>query len=148
MPRSHHQITRVAAYGLVVEAERILLCRISQQLPQDRGLWTLPGGGIEFGEDPADAMVREVQEETGLIVCPTRLAGLDSIVIEGPESTFHGIRLLYFTTILGGELSYEVDGTTDQCGWHRLEEARSLPIVDLVEAGLDLLLAKGHTSHD
>ena len=46
------QITRVAAYGLLVENNAILLCRISPQLPQYAGQWTLPGGGLDFGEHP------------------------------------------------------------------------------------------------
>ncbi len=69
------QITRVAAYGLVVKEARLLLCRISARLPLDAGQWTLPGGGIDFGEAPADAMVCEVEEESGLLVCPLGLVG-------------------------------------------------------------------------
>ncbi len=42
--------TRVSAYGLVTHDSKILLCRISKQLPRWQGQWTLPGGGIDFGE--------------------------------------------------------------------------------------------------
>ena len=53
------QRTRVSAYGLVTDPDRILLCRVSKALPRWQGQWTLPGGGINFGEAPQDAMVRE-----------------------------------------------------------------------------------------
>ena len=43
------------------------------------GHWTLPGGGIDFGEDPEDAVVREFIEETGLTVKVRKLAGIDSL---------------------------------------------------------------------
>jgi len=139
MPASQNQVTRIAAYGLVTDADRILLCRISDQLPQHAGSWTLPGGGLEFGEHPASAMEREVQEETGLIVRSAGLAGIDSLVIERDGTSFHSIRILYFTQHLGGDLSNEADGTTDRCDWHCAGDVLALPTVDIVHRALDLL---------
>lgn len=139
MPATKNQITRVAAYGLVTSADRILLCRISEQLPEHVGSWTLPGGGLEFGESPTDAMVREVQEETGLFVRAAEIAGIDSLVIEREDAIFHSVRILYFSEILGGDLSNEADGTTDLCDWHDIRDVRRLPIVDLVDRALDLI---------
>lgn len=141
MPAKQNQVTRAAAYGLVTDADRILLCRISDQLPQHAGLWTLRGGGVEFGEDPVFAMEREVEEETGLIVRSTGLAGIDSLVIEREATAFHSLRILYFAQALAGELSNEVDGTTDRCDWHPIGDVQSLPTVDLVRRALDLLSA-------
>lgn len=131
--------TRVAAYALIERGERVLLCRISAQIPTLAGCWTLPGGGLEFGEDPADAVVREVREETGLAVEPTGLVDADSRLLESgrePRRRLHHVRLLYRARILGGELRAEVDGTTDRCAWHTLEEARELPAVSLLGVGL------------
>jgi 8-oxo-dGTP diphosphatase len=128
--------TRIAAYGLIVQDTRILLCRISSHLPSDAGFWTLPGGGIDFGEDPIDAVVREVYEETGLTVRPLDIAGIDSLFLEEEERVFHGLRIIFRTELVGGVLRHEVDGTTDLCSWWALEEARQLPLVDLVTVGL------------
>jgi 8-oxo-dGTP diphosphatase len=47
----------------------------------DNGRWSLPGGAIDPGEEPADAIVREVWEETGVHVIPERIVG----VYGGPE---------------------------------------------------------------
>ena len=132
------QITRVAAYGLVLSESRILLCRISDQLTSHAGQWTLPGGGIEFGEEPAAAMVREVHEETGLDVRPEHIADVHSVNLSLDGKDFHAIRIIYATELLGGRLSNEVDGTTDLCAWWSLEEARQLPLVDLAQTGLRL----------
>ncbi len=104
-------------------------------------MWTLPGGGIEFGEHPEAAMVREVEEETGLIVAAVSLAGIDSITDETPGRAFHGIRIIYYTKLIGGVLRNESDGTTDLCQWHPLHTLPELSVVDLVEAVLPMIVA-------
>ena len=129
-------ITRVAAYGIVRDEGKILLCRLAKPVPRHAGKWTLPGGGIDFGEDPEAAMVREVREETGLIVRPSSIAGVDSRVSDRPERAMHSIRIIDFADLLGGTLTYEINGTTDFCKWWSFNEAASLPLVDLAEAGL------------
>ena len=139
---SKRQITRIAAYGLILEHQRILLCRLSDQLPIDAGYWTLPGGGIDFGEDPTQAMMREVNEETGLIVKPRGLAGIASFCKENEDHAFHGIRIIYYTELIGGTLRNELNGSTDLCAWWSLDEARTLPLVDLTEIGLELAFSK------
>ncbi len=133
------RVTRVSAYGLILNADQILLCRISRQIPGLAGQWTLPGGGIEFREDPIDAMVREVREETGLAVQSRGLAGVDSNAVETDEASYHGIRIVYVADVLGGELTYEVDGTTDVCQWWDRAALADAPCVDLVAKALTFL---------
>jgi 8-oxo-dGTP diphosphatase len=136
--RPYRQFPRVAAYGLVLREEKILLCRLSQRVPNIAGHWTLPGGGIEFGEDPMDAVAREVREETGLIVRACGLAGVHSFTSENRERKFHSIRIIYRTEILSGDLCFEAEGSTDCCGWWSQDEARVLPLLNLGELGLNL----------
>ncbi len=100
------------------------------------GFWTLPGGGIEHGEHPEAAMVREVWEETGLNVRPAGVAGVDAIVSERSGERFHAIRIIYYADVLGGSLAHEQDGTTDLCQWWALDQVPTLPLVDLVETAL------------
>ncbi|HEX6656334.1 MAG TPA: NUDIX domain-containing protein [Candidatus Limnocylindria bacterium] len=52
---SARRVTRVAAYALCVEDGRILLCRIAPGYWSGVGAWTLPGGGLDFGESPRAA---------------------------------------------------------------------------------------------
>ena len=136
------QITRIAAYGLVLQNQHILLCRISEQEPRDVGYWTLPGGGLNFGEAPVEAMVREVSEETGLIVRSLGVASIDSILKENEDHDFQGIRIIYHTELIGGTLTNELDGSTDLCAWWSYKEAKNLPLVDLTEIGLELAFSK------
>jgi len=63
---------RVGAFAIIFDnRDRVLLC-----LREDLGIWNLPGGGAERGESPWEAVVREVEEETGLEVEVERLAGV------------------------------------------------------------------------
>lgn len=134
MPK--HQHTRVAAYALILQEGEILLCRLSKQvLPQWVGFWTLPGGGIEFGESPEDAVVREVKEETGLEIIPVSLAFIDSNLIKKEEADYHGIRIVFYARIIGGDIRFEQNGTTDLCQWHQLPLSND-NLVDLVQASL------------
>ena len=135
------KVTRVAAYGLMLDrsptdADRILLCRLSDRVVNHAGYWTLPGGGLDFGERPEDGMVREVQEETGLDVVADGIAGVDSSLIDGESKLFHGVRIIYHTKLLGGVLANETDGTTDRCEWFTRKETLALELVGLARVGL------------
>lgn len=60
------QRRRIGAYGVCHDGDgRVLLVRASARSVRP-GTWFLPGGGLAHGEHPADAVVREVAEETGL----------------------------------------------------------------------------------
>ena len=74
---------RLAAYAVCIEDGRVLLARC---VPPGGGTtWTLPGGKVEHAEDPFDAVIREVAEETGCDAVVERLLGVDSRVIPPAE---------------------------------------------------------------
>ena len=137
---------RVAAYCVVLDPqERLLLCRLNLGEPEVggwTGRWTLPGGGIDAGEDPADAAVREVGEETGLEARIVELLGIDSRVYPrrpGREGLLHAIRVIYRMEADSSELRHELEGSTDRAEWFTRPELAALPVVDLVDAALALL---------
>jgi ADP-ribose pyrophosphatase YjhB (NUDIX family) len=134
----------LAAYALVRDdAGRILLVRIAAGYPA-AGEWTLPGGGVDFGEDPNDAVIRELAEETGLAGQVNRLAFVHSGTGQNVDGgRWHGVRIVYEVAITGGELRDEVDESTDAAAWLSLTEARALNVVDLVAATLEWIESSG-----
>ncbi|MFI6050660.1 NUDIX hydrolase [Streptomyces violascens] len=136
---------RVAAYAVCVretgDVQEILLVRWVAGDGTKR--WTLPGGGMDHGEDPLDTVVRELDEETGYAVEPVRLLGIDSINRRYPRklgrfADFQGLRIVYEARITGGELRHETNGSTDLAAWHPLTGVAALDRVELVDAGVEL----------
>lgn len=132
---------RVAAYAVVERRGRLLLTHWRRGHMHG---WTLPGGGLESGEDPRDAVVREVFEETGLEARVGKLLGIDSRVMvreevpEGTEPELHTIRIVYRASVKDGPLRHEVDGSSDEARWVPLREIRALRTLSLVQTGMRL----------
>ena len=136
---------RVSAYALVVRDDAVLLTQLSG-LSTRPGAWTLPGGGIDHGEDPRAALVREVYEETGLEAQPGRLLDLYSLHHEGvaPDGVledYHAVRIVFEASVAGDApvpRVVETDGTTADAGWIPLEAvaAGAVEVVDLVGVAL------------
>ena len=132
--------TRLAAYALIVdEHQRILLALWNEAAtPQ----WTMPGGGVEFHETVEEGAVRELREETGYDVRLGRVLGVHSWTLEadpspgGRHRAYKSVRVVFEAAVVGGELTHEVGGTTDEARWFPLHEVASLPRTSLVDTAL------------
>jgi 8-oxo-dGTP diphosphatase len=106
----HFVNPKVAAAVLIEQDSRVLLVRRANE--PFRGLWTLPAGFVNGGEDPAEAAARECLEETGLIVNVTRV--LD--VIAGREHKRGAdFIIVYLAEVVSGELMPDDDA--DAAEW-------------------------------
>jgi 8-oxo-dGTP diphosphatase len=143
-------VLRVAAYAVCIDDGQVLLARF---VAFGRPNWTLPGGGIEHAEDPYHAVVREVAEETGYAVAVEDLLGIQSVRHAHPRRLgthdLHTVRVLYAARVTGGELRYEVGGSTDMAAWVPLDRLDELAPTraDLVDVGLALHRARPPDGH-
>ncbi len=141
------QMQRVAAYALAVrdgvDGAEVLLTRNSLRGPHP-GAWTLPGGGIDHGEEPREAVVREVREETGLACTPGDVLDVGSTHFEGTAPSgrredFHALQVVFAAEVSAGEPRVlEVDGTTDAAAWVPLSALgdEHHPVRDIVHTAL------------
>ena len=123
-------IRYVACAGAIVldDAGRLLLVRRGRE--PGRGLWSVPGGRCEPGEDAAAAAVRETYEETGLAVRATGLVG--RVERPGPAGVTYLIDDVA-CTLLGG--TPRAGDDADEVRWVTAAELAALPVTDgLVEA--------------
>ncbi len=126
-PKAPKATSIVPSTTAVVQDEggRIVLVR-----RKDNGFWALPGGGMEPGESIEDTAVREVLEETGLVVEVTGLIGVytnPNHVMEYSDGEVRQQFSLCYTTVLkGGEL--RIDDESTDIAWVAAEQIESLPM--------------------
>ncbi|MFI7546448.1 NUDIX hydrolase [Actinoplanes sp. NPDC049599] len=136
-------LRRIAAYAVATDPQgRVLLVRASTRSGTP-GVWSLPGGAVDHGEDPNHTVVRETAAETGLSVA---VAGLRDVLADMRSLphrgvTIHTDRLVYEVTIRGGNLCDRVGQPTDLARWHTLEEAEKLRLRPFTAAALGLSAA-------
>jgi 8-oxo-dGTP diphosphatase len=115
----------VSVAGAVVDRQgRMLAIR-----RRDNGHWEPPGGVLELHETIEDGLIREVQEETGLIVAPEQLTGVYKNMERGI------VALVFRCTIAGGELCHTDE--TREIAWltadeikNRMDEAYAVRLLD------------------
>jgi len=113
--------------AIVFKEGRVLLVKRGKE--PNRGRWGLPGGVVELGETVEEAIHREVEEETGLEVKPTRLATIfDSIYgDEQGKVRYHYVLFEYLCEYVGGELVAGSDAP--EVRWVGLDELQSVDIL-------------------
>jgi 8-oxo-dGTP diphosphatase len=137
---------RVAAYAVILrtagaEGREILLSRLAERITTDE-LWTLPGGGLDHGEDPRDAVLREVREETGLDVdvgetARVYSAHLPGVWRDGRRVDAHALRIVYDGWVAPDAPQprvVEVDGSTSEAAWKPVADVLDgiVPVAPLV----------------
>ncbi|GAA3336991.1 hypothetical protein GCM10020358_11640 [Amorphoplanes nipponensis] len=142
---------RFGAYGLATDpAGRILLTRIAEGYP-GAGLWHLPGGGTDHGEEPEAALAREITEETGQRGRVTGLIGAShrhdpaALGPEGEPIDWHVVRVLFRVLVDEPTEPAVVEaagGSTAAAAWFPSDTVGELPLTEVTREAVALLDAE------
>lgn len=114
---------KVAAHGFIKDGDKFLITQRPLNDDYMPGFWDTPGGTIEFGEKATDALVREIQEETGLTVKTGKIIFCHDH-LSNPQR--HQFTLVYQCDYLGGEIILDPNEHQGY-QWVTLEQANHIP---------------------
>lgn len=144
-PRTYPERPYLAVSAAVIRGGRVLVVRRARSPAS--GLFTLPGGVVELGETLAQAVVREIGEETGLAIDPVALAGYREFIVRDAEHRVerHFVILAFAARWLGGEP--ELNAELAEARWLAPAELAALPttegLADIVAAAFERLQQAG-----
>jgi 8-oxo-dGTP diphosphatase len=133
--RSYPDRPFLAVSAAILRAGKILLVRRAR--PPAQGLFSLPGGVVEIGETLAQAVIREVREETSLAIEPVGLAGFRETIGRDPDGRVerHFVILPFAARWLAGEVALNEE--LSEARWLHPAELAGLPTTP----GLDDIVA-------
>jgi 8-oxo-dGTP diphosphatase len=120
-------LVQVLVAAIAVRDGNVLVLRRSVSKEFLPGVWGLPGGRVEFGEDPGVAVLRELREEAAVTGTLERLCGYSSFVAMAGDSRWHGVQLNFAIRLAPGNV--RLDDSNDSFRWVDLDR--------LGEAALD-----------
>jgi 8-oxo-dGTP diphosphatase len=134
MQREFPELPLVGVGAVIIENARVLLVKRAHSPLEAQ--WSIPGGVLEVGEMVREAAIREVREETGLIVEAGDLLGVYDRVLRNAEQRvqYHYVLIDFLCRPAGGELQAADDAT--EVRWYTCEE---LPVLRLAEDTLDVI---------
>ncbi|MCX5079675.1 MULTISPECIES: NUDIX domain-containing protein [Streptomyces] len=118
--------SRVSAYAIAVMEEQLLLTQLADSSPVfEPGLWHLPGGGIDPGEQPHETLGRELYEETGLELLDARLVDARAYTAHRLGIDWHLVGLFYRVDLKPGPVRVtKADDSTSAVTWMPLSGLR------------------------
>ena len=126
------QVQELNAYLVVRRSGKLLL------LKRHNGIWESPGGGVEFGENPKDAAIRETKEETGLRAKDAKLIGVTSAVFaSNKKQKKHAIYAVYLAKSFSGKPTLSSEHS--EFGWFSLSDARKMKLGLNVKPVLEMI---------
>lgn len=112
---------------IVNEEGKVFLAKRGANVRNERGLWQIPGGGVEFGETLEDALKREVKEEHGIDIEIIKLLSVSNHIIPGEKQ--HWVSPAFLCKIKGGTPQILEPDKCDEIRWFSIEEVKNISSV-------------------
>ena len=114
---------RIRVAAILVENGQVLLV---QHEKAGRTYYMLPGGGVDPGESLAQALERELQEETGIVICPGDLVLASDAI--APDGSRHVLNLCFTATRIDGDLTQGDDPRIIAVSWVPVADLHTVPL--------------------
>jgi 8-oxo-dGTP diphosphatase len=129
----------VGVGALIFDNEgRILITQRGPKAKNERGLWEIPGGSVEYGETFEQAIIREIREELGIRIRVRSLHAVCDHIL--PEENQHWVSPTYICEIVEGVPSIQEPEKCSNWGWFTLQEAQLLHLSKVTQHDIEVLL--------
>ncbi|MCX6795148.1 MAG: NUDIX hydrolase [Candidatus Falkowbacteria bacterium] len=132
---------RIGVAAVIVNKKGEILIAKSPKLKNN---WTMPGGHLNFGEKLEEALIREVAEETGLVVAIEKMINFYEI-ISNDASGFHMISFHFLCSIVGSEITKLDQRELTEGRWLNPEEALPLLALDDFKKSVELFVKNNNS---
>lgn len=116
---------------------KIFLAKRGPKAQNERGLWEIPGGAVEFGETLKEALVRETKEEYGITIEPKQLLQVVDHIL--PQEHQHWVAPTFICELVEGIPTILEPEKCTEIGWFSLEEAKQLPLSVVTKQDITVL---------
>jgi 8-oxo-dGTP diphosphatase len=137
----------VGVGAVVIDGTKVLLVRRGRE--PLKGEWSLPGGALELGETLQQGVVREVLEETGLIVVPAGIVEVLDRITQDPATgqiRYHYVLVDFVCRVTGGSLLWGSDA--DEAQWVERKQLQEFRLSPVTTAVIEKAFEAGEKAHE